>query len=793
MLRLPHKCDLLYRHYRPIIVVAVLAALVGGYFSSKLTLQSDLDELLPESFTSVQALNRMKEEVGGVGRLRVVFETANFAAVERLVRDLEPRLLESPLIKYVDYENDVAFYRKNALLFLDTFALDSLHDAIQGAIDAQKQRLNPLMVDDLFGDDTADDELAKWETQYQDQEPKPYYTNSDSTVLVVQIFPYEGNSSISAIRAMLDDVRQIIGSVDWEQYDTDIKVYYGGNFKNRLDEYEVVLKDILGTALYGVTGVFLLIVLYFRRLLGAILVSVSLLFSLAWTFGVTYLVIGELNTITGFLFVILFGLGIDYGIHAFARYVKSRQAGLDSKEAIHKMVCQTGAAIGTTAVTTAAAFFSLMLMDFKGFAHLGFIAGVGVLFAFVGMVVVLPTLIILAETVGLLRIEPLAHAKTSTREKHRFRYARQILLIVLPLAALGAYWLAQVEFEYDFTNLRAITEERRLVSEKAAGVFTRSESPAVIMGESREDVEEIVAAVRLQMRQDTTVRSVRSIFSLVPDGQDQRLERIRAIRTLVEGQAAQVLTGDDKRRLEKLRTYLQVDEPFTWEEFPQDDKRQFIDKKGEIGNFVFVYTGVPLRDGRNAIAFRDAIGTITTASGKVFHAASSNIISAELLVLMVREGKLTVVLAFTVVFLLVFADFRSLKATLLVLTPLAIGFFLIGGVMHVVGMKLNFFNVVVLPTIIGIGVDNGVHIYHRYLEEGPGSLRLVLRRTGLAIAMTTSTTIVGYSGLILARHPGLNSIGLLAVIGISATFVAAVVVLPALLQVLEEKRVAPEA
>jgi len=100
------------------------------------------------------------------------------------------------------------------------------------------------------------------------------------------------------------------------------------------------------------------------------------------------------------------------------------------------------------------------------------------------------------------------------------------------------------------------------------------------------------------------------------------------------------------------------------------------------------------------------------------------------------------------------------------------------------------FNIVVIPSVIGIGVDNGVHIYHRYKEEGPGSLSHVLRNTGSAISMTTLTTIVGYSGLILARHPGLNSIGNLAVIGISATYLTAMVVLPALLQFFEKRQLA---
>ncbi len=247
------------------------------------------------------------------------------------------------------------------------------------------------------------------------------------------------------------------------------------------------------------------------------------------------------------------------------------------------------------------------------------------------------------------------------------------------------------------------------------------------------------------------------------------------------------MTGEDKERLDKLRQYLEVSEPFSWEDLPEKDRRQFVNKKGEVGNFVFIYPSVALRNGKNAIEFRNDIGKFTTPKGKTVHASSSNIVLADMLTIMIREGRLAAILAFCVVFLLVFLDFRNLKAVLFVLTPLAIGLLWMGVVMFLFGMKFNLFNIVVIPSVIGIGVDNGVHIYHRYKEEGPGSLSHVLRNTGSAISMTTLTTIVGYSGLILARHPGLNSIGDLAVIGISATYLTAMVVLPALLQFFERR------
>ena len=92
---------------------------------------------------------------------------------------------------------------------------------------------------------------------------------------------------------------------------------------------------------------------------------------------------------------------------------------------------------------------------------------------------------------------------------------------------------------------------------------------------------------------------------------------------------------------------------------------------------------------------------------------------------------------------------------------------------------------IALPTIIGMGIDNGVHLYHRYHEEGPGSLPLVLKSTGGAMLTSMLTTMVGFFGLMTATHPGLNSIGSLALIGLLTCFITAVVVLPALIEFLD--------
>ncbi|MGI9626773.1 MAG: MMPL family transporter, partial [Longimicrobiales bacterium] len=343
--------------------------------------------------------------------------------------------------------------------------------------------------------------------------------------------------------------------------------------------------------------------------------------------------------------------------------------------------------------------------------------------------------------------------------------------------------------------LRIITEERAQYGRVSAGVFTRSESPALVLTDSQEEVAEVVARVEEIIATDTlspTVGSVESILSVLPSNQSAKLETIGRLRNLVDDEAVGLVSGEDGRRIDRLLELLQVDEPFQWTDFPEKDRERFADNEGDPGNFVLIYPEVALRDGRNAMAFRDDIGVVTSGSGNEYRAASTHLINADMLSMITSEGPIALGLALAMVFLAAAVFFRSAMVALFIISPTVVGILWMGGAMQLLGMQLNFFNLVVFPSIVGIGDDNGVHIYHRYRAEGPGSLPFVLRRTGAAISMTSATTMVGYSGLITAQHPGLQSIGILAVIGLLSTYIAAVVLLPAFLEVFDSGAKAPE-
>ncbi len=221
---------------------------------------------------------------------------------------------------------------------------------------------------------------------------------------------------------------------------------------------------------------------------------------------------------------------------------------------------------------------------------------------------------------------------------------------------------------------------------------------------------------------------------------------------------------------------------------PEYLRKQFTSKSGEFGNFVIIYPSVGLSDGRNSMAFSDDVGTIVTADGRTYHAGSTSLVAADMLRLMQSEAPWMVLATFIIVTLLMFVNFGSFRWGLLALVPLMVGVLWMLLLMELLGLKLNFYNLVVLPAVLGIGNDAGVHLVHRYREEGFNSIRYVIRTTGEHVSMGSITTMIGFAGLLLSFHPGLRSIGQLAVVGIGTTLLSALLFLPALLQWLEDRQ-----
>ena len=126
-------------------------------------------------------------------------------------------------------------------------------------------------------------------------------------------------------------------------------------------------------------------------------------------------------------------------------------------------------------------------------------------------------------------------------------------------------------------------------------------------------------------------------------------------------------------------------------------------------------------------------------------------------------------------------DFRSVGDVLCALAPVGVGLVWLLGVMGAAGVELNFANTIVLPLVVGIGVDAGVHAVHRWRQQPGGRPAGLAGGTGRAITLTSVTTVLGFACMAAAEHRGIRSLGVVMSVGLVMVWLASVVVLPGVL------------
>jgi len=155
-----------------------------------------------------------------------------------------------------------------------------------------------------------------------------------------------------------------------------------------------------------------------------------------------------------------------------------------------------------------------------------------------------------------------------------------------------------------------------------------------------------------------------------------------------------------------------------------------------------------------------------------------------------RAYEQAAVYALVVIFLLVLADLRRPTHAVLAMTPLFVGAAWTVGLMWAFGLEFNLANVIFLPLIVGAGVENGIMILHRWREGGTGFTGIAVS-TSKGVALASLTTTLGFGSLMIARHRGVQSLGLLLTLGTVCVLVASFTVLPGLLGLLARLRRAP--
>lgn len=151
------------------------------------------------------------------------------------------------------------------------------------------------------------------------------------------------------------------------------------------------------------------------------------------------------------------------------------------------------------------------------------------------------------------------------------------------------------------------------------------------------------------------------------------------------------------------------------------------------------------------------------------------------------------VYAFFVIAVILLIDFRSWRKMLLALAPLVAGVIFTLGIMGLLGFPLNPANMIAFPLILGVGVDNGVHVLHDYIMRRSEKRTTISYAIGRGVLVKALTTMIGFGALMISTERGLAGLGFILMLGVGCSMLTALVLLPALLQVLSPRQPAPVA
>lgn len=292
---------------------------------------------------------------------------------------------------------------------------------------------------------------------------------------------------------------------------------------------------------------------------------------------------------------------------------------------------------------------------------------------------------------------------------------------------------------------------------------------------------------------DDLLSSVLSIYTFIPADQEAKLQVIRDIRQRIDRKRGS-LSADDLEKLKTWERYLLVDRPVTIDDLPAWVKVQFTDLQGRLGLFVACWMRGPKSEYAHAKRIHDAFDTVETRSGPA-PAVGSYFVVPEVVDTIRGDGPLVMCAVFGVLIATALVMFRGVFGALVVLATVGVALLWLAALFVALGWRLNLFNLVALPLLVGMGQDDSLHILHRYREEGRGMIAFVMRETGGAVTLTTVTTVIGFSSMLFVDHLGLRSLGFTAVLGMTFCLLASVTLVPASLRLREwweSRRVNPD-
>ena len=552
------------------------------------------------------------------------------------------------------------------------------------------------------------------------------------------------------------------------------------------------------------TGVLAVMIVAFGAFRHSLMAMGALMLGMTWSCGCITLTVGHVNILSIAFGSILFGLGIDYGVYYVARYLQLRETSRSTSEAIVETARTVGPGITTGALTSAIAFFATGLTEFSGVAQLGVIAGGGILLCWVAQMTVLPAMIQLADAHGPRRKMP-APLNLNLWLRPLFGRPRLVLAATLAGTLVVAGGMRYLWYDYNLLHLQPVGLESVELEHKLFYQTNRSawfalsiaDSPEAVLARkaqflalpSVERVEEIASLFpaeeaqkrpviqRVQQRLanlpqcppqipvtpptelDRALCGTQSLLAAAPTG-TQAAARLQQLRELIGRtppaeyfrrvfEYQQNMANDLLMRLQALRAVANP-EPPGLSDLPEGLVPRYVGKHGRFLQKIYAKINIWDMEGMKQFVeqVRSVDPQVTGNPLQVYEASRQ----------MKRSYEQAAWYALLAIVPVVLLDYRRLRHTLLAILPMGVGMVQTFGLLGLLDIALNPANMIVLPLILGIGVESGVNIVHDFRNQGR-SYRQTSNSTIVAVVVNSLTTMVGFGALMIANHQGLQSLG----------------------------------
>jgi predicted RND superfamily exporter protein len=597
--------------------------------------------------------------------------------------------------------------------------------------------------------------------------------------------------------------------------DSGVRATPAGSYVYAELEHQLIETNIRRISLISIVGNLLLCLVIYPRIPLLLLSLLPASLGIVWTTGIASFYPGQVNLISLSFIAILAGLGDDQVVHFFNRVPQEwAKAGVLNDGTLNDAVLRTfettGLSVFLCIVTAATATAALATASFKGLAEFGFILTVGMFMMMVHTLLTVPALLRLwwkvskpraPETITF-RLLPFVARKSVDFVG---RHTRLVMGFGLGVFLLSLVFLPTIKFEKHF-EITSADNPAMAAQNLLSARFGIEGSPHLLLIAGGEQevlgrAEELTA--RLADYQPRGV--IKSMFSptiLLPSARTQS-ERASSLAGVNFDASARALedalrengfrTGPVQPFIDRMRQLGQNrglgSDPITLETAAKSLPPGLLNnsiRKTADGSYVAAITFYGTDPDAVEVIPETVIESWRNQLGG-FAEFSFEKMNRDLQRQVLHDSSRALLWTAAGIVLVVYLCFRNLRVSLIVLIPIIFGVVTSFGLLLLIRHRFSFMSITAIPLIIGIGIDNGIHLVRRYLENEHNEILAIAKASGAALIQSNLTTIVGFGALMASSFAPLVEMGLVTSLGVALALAGGLLLIPAVI-LLEERR-----